>query len=79
MAAAFLRMMTGLAKQTEAVHKQAAGSMTQSAESLGGYCTAMAEGISRLNDVLAELGEKQVVVQTAPRRRWFFRRNAKKS
>ena len=78
MAAAFLRMMTSLAKQTEAVHKQAAGSMTQSAESLGAYCTAMAEGISRLNDVLAELGEKQVVVQTAPRRRWFFRGNAKK-
>jgi len=78
MAAAFLRMMTALAKQTEAVQKQAAGSMTQSAESLGGYCTAMAEGISRLNNVLAELGEKQVVVQTAPRRGWFFRRNAKK-
>ena len=79
MAAAFLRMMTSLAQQTEAVHQQAAGAMTQSAEALGGYCTAMAEGISRLNDVLGELGEKQVVVQTAPRRGWFFRRNAKKS
>ncbi len=77
MAAAFLSTMTTLAQQTEAAHQQAAGSMTRSAESLGAYYAAMQEGIGRLNEVLGQLGRKQVVVQTEPRRGWFFRRNAK--
>jgi len=77
MAASFLKTMTGLAQQTEAVHRQAAGAMSQSAESLEGYCTALSAGITGLNEVLGDLGEKQVVVHTQRRRRWFFRRNSK--
>lgn len=74
MAAAFLKTMTSLARQTEAVHQKAAGAMTQSAESMKAYCAAQEKGISGLNDVLGQLGEKQVVVHTQPRRGWFSRR-----
>ena len=77
MAAAFLKTMTSLARQTETVHRQAAGSMTQSAESMKAYCTALETGITGLNDVLGQLGEKQVVVHTQPRRGWFSRRKTK--
>jgi hypothetical protein len=74
MAAAFLKTMTSLSRQTETVHQQAAGSMTQSAESMQKYCVALEKGISGLNDVLGELGEKQVVVHTDRRRGWFSRK-----
>ncbi len=77
-AAAFLKTMTDLAERTEAVHKQAAAGMGGSAESMRAYCTALKEGIDGLNDVLGRLGEKQVVVQTERRRRWFFGRDSKK-
>ncbi|NQT12966.1 MAG: MotA/TolQ/ExbB proton channel family protein [Planctomycetes bacterium] len=77
MAGAFLKTMTSLARQTETVHQQAAGSMTQSAESMKAYCTALGTGITGLNDVLGQLGEKQVVVHTQPRRGWFSRRKTK--
>ena len=75
MAAAFLKTMASLAEKTEAVHRQAAGAMNESAQSMKAYCTALEEGIAGLNDVLGQLGEKQVVVQTQPRRRWFFGRD----
>jgi len=79
MAASFLKTMTSLAERTEAVHQQAAGSMTESAESMKSYCSALSAGIAGLNEVLGQLGEKQVVVQTQPRRGWFFRRNSNQS
>lgn len=79
MAASFLKTMTSLAERTEAVHQQAAGSMATAAESTKAYCTALSEGIAGLNEVLWQLGEKQVVVQTQRRRGWFFRRNSNKS
>ena len=67
-------MLVQLAEKTEAVHQKAAGSMSQSAESLQSYCTALRQGLEGLNRVLADLGEKQVVLQAPPRRRWFSRR-----
>ena len=78
MAASFLKTMANLAEKTEAVHRQAAGSMSESAESMKTYCTSLSAGIAGLNEVLGQLGEKQVVVQTQPRRGWFFRRNSNK-
>jgi len=73
MAGSFLKLMTGLAQQTEAVHRQAAAAMTESAESMRAYFTALERGVNGLNDVLGQLGEKQVVVHTQRRRGWFSR------
>ncbi|NLY02698.1 MAG: MotA/TolQ/ExbB proton channel family protein [Rhodopirellula sp.] len=73
MAASFLQTLSRLAEQTEKAHEEASGSMRRSAESLEGYCTALGQGLAGLNGVLAELGEKQVVIQ-GRRRGWFFRR-----
>lgn len=76
MVAAFQRTMTTLADQALEEHKQAAQSMRQSAEALQGYFGAMERGLAGLNGVLEGLGERQVVVQGRPRRRWsLFRRN----
>ena len=68
------KMLMQLAQKTEAVHQKAAGTMSQSAESLQGYCTALCQGLEGLNRVLADLGEKQITVQGPPRRGWFSRR-----
>ncbi len=72
--AAFGRTMTQLAKRSDAVHNQAAGSMKQSAESLTAYLAALEKGLSGLNGVLEKLGERQVVIAPEPRRGWFFRK-----
>jgi len=76
MAGAFRQSLKDMAAQTEAVHTQAAGSIDRCAESLQGYCDALQRGLAGLNDVLASLGEKQVVIQApaARRRGWFFGR-----
>ena len=71
--AAFEQTMTQLAKRGAAVHNQTSGSMQQSAESLSKYLAALENGLAGLNGVLEKLGEKQVVVQTQPRRGWFSR------
>jgi hypothetical protein len=71
---ALQKMLIQLAQKTEAVHQKAAGSMNQSAESLQNYCTALRQGLEGLNRVLADLGEKQITIQAAPRRGWFSRR-----
>jgi hypothetical protein len=68
------KMLMQLAQKTEAVHQKAAGTMSQSAESLQGYCTALRQGLEGLNRVLADLGEKQITVQGPPRSGWFSRR-----
>ncbi len=77
----FQQNLVMLSQKAETVQEQVVDSMGQSADSMGRsanslrtYCTALEEGLSGLNDVLRELGQKQVVVQTQPRRRWFFRR-----
>ncbi|MDZ7619813.1 MAG: MotA/TolQ/ExbB proton channel family protein [Patescibacteria group bacterium] len=72
MVCAFQRTMTTLAEQALEGHKQSTDAMRQSAESLRGYFDAMERGLAGLNGVLEGLGQRQVVVQTAPRRRWFF-------
>jgi hypothetical protein len=46
--------------------------LKQSSEQVEKYLGNLAVGIVGLNRVLAELGEKQIVI-TAPRRRWFGR------
>ena len=74
LAATLRKMLVQLAQKTEAVHQKAAGSMSQSAESLQGYCTALKKGLDGLNRVLADLDEKQVIVEAPRRRGWFFRR-----
>jgi len=71
---AFGRSMTQLAKRSEAVHRQSAGSMQQAAESLSGYLAAMEKGLVGLNGVLEKLGEQQVIVHSQPRRGWFSRK-----
>lgn len=71
--AAFQRTLKSLTDETQTVHQQAAGAMTDSANSLQAYCTALEQGLRGLNDALEKLGERQVVIQTAVRRRgWLF-------
>jgi biopolymer transport protein ExbB/TolQ len=72
--AAFGKTMAQLAKRSDVIHNQAAGSMKQSAESLSGYLTAVEKGLDGLNGVLEDLGEQQVVIHSQPRRGWFSRK-----
>jgi uncharacterized protein Yka (UPF0111/DUF47 family) len=64
--------------QTENVHSDMSGSMSQSAESLENYFASMDRGLRSLNEVLEKLGEKNVVIQVeqieqAERKRgWFW-------
>ena len=71
--------MTELVRQTRdaqqlvcAAMKDSAESIRQAGESVQRYFDAIQRGLDALNGVLAGLGEKQVVVQAAPRRRRFF-------
>ncbi|NOX53288.1 MAG: hypothetical protein GXP27_02395 [Planctomycetes bacterium] len=62
--------MQALAQSTEQTQTQVCQSMRQSAQALHAYFANLHEGLNVLNGVLEELGQKQVVVETAPRRRW---------
>jgi len=72
--------MADLAERTAEIQDKLAASIRHSADSIGGlaesvprYMAALKEGLTGLNEVLGRLGEQQVVVQAAPRRRgWFF-------
>lgn len=76
MVAAFQNSLEELTRGTLDVQQQAAASIKDSADSLAAYFDAMQRGVEGLNAVLEQLGERQVVVQTEPRRSWFsFRRN----
>jgi hypothetical protein len=72
--AGFQQGLDGLAKQTGDLHARAANTMSQSAESLRGYCRALEQGLAGLNSVLEQLGQHQVVIQAPERRRGWFRR-----
>ena len=72
--AGFQQSLASMTEQTESVQNQVASSMSESAQSLQEYCSALERGLTGLNDVLEKLGQRQVVVQAEPRRRWFFRR-----
>jgi len=62
--------MRALAESTEQTQTQVCQSMRQSAQALHAYFANLHQGLNVLNGVLEELGQKQVVVETAPRRRW---------
>jgi biopolymer transport protein ExbB/TolQ/DNA-directed RNA polymerase subunit RPC12/RpoP len=71
--------MTQLGDRTAKTQAEVAESMKRSAESLQKYVATLQEGLVSLNSVLADLGGKQVVIESAPRRGWFpfGRRNGK--
>ena len=74
----FQQALLGMKTQTENVHSDMSGSMSQSAESLENYFASMDRGLRSLNEVLEKLGEKNVVIQVeqieqAERKRgWFW-------
>ncbi len=74
MAISFADTISRTADEIVKAHQQAAGTMRQSAESFQTYCTTLELSLNAMNDVLAKLGEKQVVVQAPRRRGWFFGR-----
>lgn len=72
--------MQTLAQTTGDAQNGLNASMQNAAESLHGYFKALETGVDSLNDVLGQLGEKQVVIQTTAqpaRSGWslFGRRN----
>ncbi len=75
----FQSALAGMSERSEATQTQLAGSMRESVEALNGYMEGIERGLRGLSDVLADLGQQQVIVQQAPRRGWFFgRRNGGK-
>jgi hypothetical protein len=61
-----------LTAKTEAAHRSVTDSTRDSAEAAQRWMEGMQKGVEGLNQVLGELGEKQVIVRTeaAPRRGW---------
>ncbi len=60
----------------DALLAKAGESMQESAGTLNECLEDLSRGLSGLNDVLSQLGEKQVVFQQPARRNWqFWRRN----
>ncbi|MFT7640708.1 MAG: biopolymer transport protein ExbB/TolQ/tetrahydromethanopterin S-methyltransferase subunit F [Pirellulaceae bacterium] len=72
----FQETLVAMKAQTESVHSDMSGSMSESAQSLQNYFASMDRGLRSLNEVLEKLGEKNVVIQQveqAKRRRgWFW-------
>ena len=71
----FQQTLMSLKSETENVHTDMSGSMSQSAESLQNYFASMDRGLRSLNEVLEKLGEKNVVVQVEhPKRKrgWLW-------
>ena len=50
-------------------------SMTESMRLTAQYLSGLEAGLGGLNTVLAQLGEKQVVVQQVKRKSWFSRKS----
>lgn len=65
------KLLAQITERAERVEKDTSASMRVSADSLRGHFEAMTEGITALNRVLGELGEKQIVFQGSPRRGWW--------
>jgi biopolymer transport protein ExbB/TolQ len=55
------------------MREQSQLALNGSLEQVSRYIGGLEAGIGGLNKVLKELGERQVVVQAPPRRRWFWR------
>jgi len=76
------RSLEELGAETQAAHQLLARSTEQSAGSAQRWLEGLQEGVQGLNQVLAGLGERQVVIQTdsKPRSRWslFGRRDGKR-
>ncbi len=69
--------LSELAERNGTVQTEVAESMRGAAQSMQTYFGGLEQGLSALNGVLVELGQKQVVIQTqpAPRKSWsLFRR-----
>jgi hypothetical protein len=64
--------LADLTAQTEAAHRSVTDSTRESAEATQRWMEGLQKGVEGLNQVLGELGEKQVVIRTeaAPRRGW---------
>lgn len=56
------KAMAELVRQTKETQSRVSESMQTAGDSVARYFTALEEGVSSLNRVLASLGEKQVVV-----------------
>jgi biopolymer transport protein ExbB/TolQ len=77
MADEFQHTLTDLSLQTETIQDRMTGSMAESAQSVQAYVVTLQEGLHGLNQVLSELGGKQIVIQsdsTSRRRGWLFGR-----
>lgn len=53
------------------MREQMTKSVAESVEKTGEYMRAMASGIQSLNNVLAQLGEKQVIIHQVKKKGWF--------
>ncbi|QNN22236.1 hypothetical protein HED60_08100 [Planctomycetales bacterium ZRK34] len=65
------KMMTEITERADRVEKDTSDSIRTSADALQGHFKAMTEGITALNHVLTQLGEKQVVIHSNGRRGWW--------
>lgn len=65
------KTMKELRENGQEVGSQASEVIADSAEAIQSYMAALTEGIDGLNNVLGELGEKQVVIQQTRRRGWW--------
>ena len=70
----FQANLTGLSENAEANGQQMAASLRDSAAAMSSYVSELQRGLQGLSEVLADLGQQQVIVQQQPRRGWFFRR-----
>ncbi len=57
------KAMTGLTERTEHTQKRVLDDMQKTSEAMQGYCKTLTSGMESLNRVLAELGEKQIVIR----------------
>lgn len=72
----FQKSLTALAQQATEVREQIAGPMGESAEAVAEKYVGIERGLAALNENLERLSEREVVVQSSPKRRWkWFGRN----
>jgi len=74
------RLTEEMTRQQAEVRRETTDAVREATESVTAYLRALDEGLTSLNRVLKDLGERQVVVQR-PRRRWWwpFRRKPKET
>jgi hypothetical protein len=66
-----------LGNHAESIQQQVAESINGTSQAVEKHFAGLERGLTGLNTVLQQLGERQVVVQQVerPRRRWFRRAN----